>query len=324
MRDWFNAQKLNVFLWSPIFLALGMATYFSITNEPSIITLAVLFIIGIFGTVLLRHIPFVTLAMCLFTGFGYAGIYTHIKNTTLLSHDIHGTEITGRVTDIEYVADKTRIHLKTDNFGNVRVSTSEPVTLHIGDIISGTGGLFKTKPADTPGGFDFARNAYFNNLTAIGYIKDVKTVYTADSHVYSPREYIKDKTNSFLADALILGYKNSLNRPERDTWSKNGVAHLWSISGYHMGLVAGWLFIIFYMIFRCIPKLVRRVPARIPATICSWVGLVGYVCISGGGVATLRAFTMTSLVMLAIIVGRNAISLRITSLAFIILTIINP
>ena len=324
MRDWFNAQKLNVFLWSPIFLAFGMAYYFSIGPEPSIIKLIASFIIGAGGIILFRKIPFVALLMCLFAGFGYAGIYAHIKNTTQISGDIHGIEITGTITNIDYTDDKTRIQVKTDDFGNVRVSTPELVQLKPGEVISGNGGLFKPKPADTPYGFDFARHAYFNNLTAIGYIKDIKTLYTPESAVYNPRLYIKSKSNSFLADALLLGYKNALDTEQRTVWKTNGVSHLWSISGYHMTLIAGWLFIVFYIMFRCIPKLVRRVPARIPATICSWFGLVGYVYLSGGGVATLRAFIMTTLVMLAIIIGRNIMSLRVATLAFIILVIINP
>ncbi len=324
MRDWFNAQKLNVFLWAPIFLAFGMACYFSVGPEPSIVKLIASFIIGTGGIILFRKIPFVALMMSFVFGFGYAGIYAHIKNTPQLSHDLHGVEITGHIIDIDHTEEKMRVHLKTDDYGIIRVSTTDKMELKPGDIISGEGGLFKPKPADVPYGFDFARHAYFNNLTANGYIKDIKMVYTAKTDVYSPRQYIKTKSNSFLTDALLLGYKNALSTEQRDVWNTNGVAHLWSISGYHMTLIAGWLFIIFYIIFRCIPRLVRRVPARIPATICSWVGLVGYVFISGGGVATLRAFIMATLVMLAIILGRAALSMRMAALAFITIALINP
>lgn len=324
MREWFNAQRLNIFLWAPIFLAFGMAFYFSVGPEPELIKLIGVFIFGIVGIISFRKTPIVALIMSFVFGFGYAGLYAHIKNTPQISNDIHGIEITGTVLDTEYSGEKTKIHIKTNDFGIVHVSTHEDIKLTPGDIISGAGGLFKPKPADTPYGFDFARHAYFNNLTANGYIKDIKIVYTAKTDVYSPRNYIKTKANSFLTNSLLLGYKNALSAEQRDVWNTNGVAHLWSISGYHMTLIAGWLFIIFYIIFRCIPKLVRRVPARISATICSWVGLVGYVFISGGGVATLRAFIMATLVMLAIVLGRAALSMRMAALAFITIALINP
>lgn len=324
MKNFLSNQYQNTFLWVPIFLAFGMAYYFSIGFEPGIIKLIIAFIIGISGIILCRKIPFVALMMLAIFGFGYAGIYAHIKNTPQISHDIHNIEISGKILDIDHTDDKIRLHIKSDEFGIVRVTTTDNIQLNAGDIISGNGGLFKPKPSDMPYGFDFARHAYFNNMTATGYIKDIKTTYTTESAVYSIRQYIKNKTNSFLTDSLLLGYKNALNSEQREIWNTNGVAHLWSISGYHMTLIAGWLFIIFYFIFRCIPKLVRRIPARIPATICSWFGLVGYVFISGGGVATLRAFIMATFIMLAIILGRNALSLRMASLTFIIIALINP
>ncbi len=324
MKKFLSNQHQNVFLWSPILLAFGIALYFSISTEPSILTVILSFIIGICGIVALRRFPIIALLMCIATGFGYAGIYTHMKNVPQISHDIHGIEITGTVTEIENTSDKTRIYLNTEKYGTVRVSGASTDNIKIGDIISGNGGLFKPKPADIPNGFDFARHSYFNNITAIGYIKDIKIIYTPEYAVYSLRTKIKNAAKSFLTDTLLLGYKNSLPNAHRAIWNTNGIAHMWSISGYHMTLISGWLFIIFYIIFRCIPKLVRRVPARIPATICSWVGLIGYLFISGCGVATLRAFFMATLVMLAILVGRDVISLRMASLAFIVLIIINP
>ena len=324
MSSWFQIQKLNAFLWSPIFLALGAALYFSIGTEPHIATIICAFIIGIGGIMAFRKIPAIALIMCLAFGFGYAGLYTHAMHPIQISHDTHDIEISGKITNLETVQDKTRIYMSTENFGNIRVSTTESVDLHIGDTISGTGGLFRPKPADIPNGFDFARHSYFNGTTATGYIKDIKTVYTAESGVYSLRTYIKNKSQSFLTDTLLLGYKNALPDSHREIWNKNGIAHIWSISGYHMTLIAGWLFAIFYIVFRSIPKLVRRIPARIPATICSWFGLVGYLLLSGCNVATLRAFIMTTLVMLAIIVGRSVISMRMIALAFIILILTNP
>jgi len=324
MKKFLSNQRENAFLWMPIFLAFGMAFYFTVGPEPRLVKLIAAIITGTAGIILFRKIPIVALIMSFAFGFGYAGIYTHIKNTPQISHDIHNLEITGRILDIDHTEEKIRLHIKTDKFGIVRVTTTDKIQLNPGDIISGDGGLFKPKPADTPYGFDFARHAYFNNMTATGYIKDIKMVYTAKTDVYSPRQYIKMRANSFLTNSLLLGYKNALTNEQRKIWNTNGVAHLWSISGYHMTLIGGWLFIIFYMIFRCIPKLVRRVPARIPATICSWIGLIGYVFISGGGVATLRAFIMATLVMVAIILGRTALSLRMASLAFITIALINP
>ena len=266
MRNWLKSQ--NLFMWTPLFLAFGMAFYFSIFSEPNIYVLLAAFIGGTIFGLLLRRFPIIVLISFFAIGFGYSGIYTHIKQTKTLSHDIHGIEISGKITNLDYTDGKTRIYLATENFGKVRVSTESPKIFNIGDKISGTGGLFKPKPADTPNGFDFARFAYFDGISSTGYITDINITYTPESGVYNIRNNIKKHTKSFLVDSLVLGYKHALPDGHREIWTTNGVAHIWAISGYHMTLIAGWLFFMFYLIFRSCPYIVRRVPARIPALIC--------------------------------------------------------
>lgn len=324
MKEFLYNQYKNLFLWAPIFISFGAGIYFSLNTEPNIWVIVASFLCGTLTFFGVKKYPALCLIACLLTGFGYSGIYAHCKNVPNIEHDVHGIQITGKITNIDYTEEKLRIYLNTSDYGKVRVSTITDNIYNIGDVISGNGGLFKPQPAVIPGGFDFARWAYFDNITATGYINDIKMLHTAETNVYNIRNRIRNITNSFLVDSLVLGYKNTMPSEHRQVWATNGVAHIWSISGYHTTLVMGWLFVLFYFIFRMCPKLVRRVPARIPAIICAWCGLIGYVILSGGGIATLRAFLMATLVMLAFIFGRNVISLRMASIAFITLFAINP
>lgn len=324
MKEFLRNQYKNLFLWCPILVSFGAGLYFSLNNEPNIWTIILSFIFGVISLVGIKKYPVLCLLSFFTLGFGYAGIYAHSKNVPFLEHDSHGIEITGKIYNLDYTDEKLRIYLDTENYGLIRISTDTDTSYNIGDIISGTGGLFQPKPSDIPDGFDFARWLYFDGISATGYIRDIKTLYTTDSGVYNMRNRIRNTTKSFLTDSLILGYKNTMPIEQRKIWATNGVAHLWSISGYHTTLIMGWLFVVFYFIFRLCPKLVRRIPARIPAIICAWLGLIGYVFISGGGVATLRAFLMATLVMLAFVFGRNVISLRMATIAFLVLFTINP
>ena len=324
ISNWLSLQKRNLFLWCPIIASLGMGAYFSISQEQKLWFLISLCTAGIaVGIIFRKHILFVLLA-CIMFGFGYAGIFTHSKTVPFIGHDMHNIEITGKVYDIDYKEDKTQIYMQTKDFGTIRVSTKSNIDFNIGDTITGTGGLFKPDPAIIPGGFDFARWMYFNNISATGYIDAKSVIKSEHIHIGNFRETIHQKSNSFLTDALILGYKKTLPTAERAVWTANGIAHIWSISGYHVSLITGWLCIIFYLIFRSIPAITRRIPARIPAMICAWLGLILYVILSGGGVAILRAFIMASLALLAIILGRNMVSLRIICIAFGVLILINP
>ena len=112
MRDWFKKQSL--FLWAPISLAFGMALYFSLFSEPDIITLVVVFLTGILSGIFLRKFPIIVLISFFAIGFGYAGIYTHSKTVKSLPHDIHGINISGTITGLDYANGKTRIYLQNE------------------------------------------------------------------------------------------------------------------------------------------------------------------------------------------------------------------
>lgn len=300
----------------------GAALYFSLFSEPNIYLILVLLIIGIMGFFIKKPILFPLVS--LFIGFGYAGVYTHIKNTPILSYSQHGIQISGNVHDIDYNNGHMRLTVETKEYGTVHVTDkSGKDIVNIGDTISGKGGLFKPAPANMPETFDAARWAYFNGISANGYISKIQ-IKNHKSSLDGIRQYVHRQAKSTLSDSLILGYKNTISKQEKQIWATNGVAHLWSISGYHLALVGGWLLFLFYIIFRLCPPIVRRIPARIPATICAWFGLLGYLVISGGAIATQRAFLMTSCVMAAFMFGREAFSLRTVGLTFLLLLLVNP
>jgi competence protein ComEC len=51
------------------------------------------------------------------------------------------------------------------------------------------------------------------------------------------QKYIKGKKESGLAEALLIGYKNNLDRDLIQSYSNTGVVHVVAISGLHLGLI---------------------------------------------------------------------------------------
>ncbi len=327
MRDWFENQYQNIFLYVPFLLAGGGALYFSIANEPSLI-LAPFVFTAMIASLFIKRTPKIIRGILIFLfGFYYAAIFTHAINTPQLKHDIHNVDIIGNVKTIDYTDDKIRLYLNTSDNMNVRISVSDDTTQipKVGDTVKINGGLFKPNAADAPETFDYARWSYFNNLTASGYANEIEIISSnKPSGINALRDNLHNKSNSFLADSLILGYKNAVPENDVSIWTATGVGHIWSISGFHMTLVGGWLFAIFYLIFRAIPYITRRIPAKIPAMGLAWCGLLFYLFLSGVDVATVRAFLMTTLIFLAFMVGRSAISMRNIALAFCLIFLINP
>lgn len=334
MRKLWANQSENLFLWVPFIMATGGALYFTLGFEPHIPFVGIISLV-LFALICLWHAPTIIRTIMIFIfGFCYACAYTNIIDTPILNHNVRDIQISGRVTNIDYTAEKSRIYIripasdiniKSDDFAIVRLSIASDVLPDINDTIQTSATLFAPTPAEAPGAFDFARWAYFNGITATGYTNEFTiTEHAKITTANSLRQSIHTRANSKLVDGLVLGYKHTLPDSERKTWTSAGVGHIWSISGLHMTLIIGWLFALFYLIFRSVPYIVRRVPAKNIAMICAWGFLILYVIISGISVATIRAFLMATLVCVAALLGRKAFSLRNICLAFCLIFLINP
>lgn len=336
MRDLWDNQTGNMFLWAPFLMAFGAAAYFTMPNEPGLICPGAIACIAI-AAVFVRRAAIPIKAAALFAfGFFYAAAFTQFIATPQMPRNMRDAQITGIVSKIDYTDTKSRIYIRTASSeinavngrptATVRVSAGSDITLpNIGDTIRADVGLFRPNLPDAPGTFDYARWAYFNNLSATGYITGYDTISHADAGgINNLRDYLHKQAKSFLADSLVLGYKNAVPKDDGPLWTATGVGHVWSISGFHMTLVAGWLFAVFYSIFRMIAPITRRIPARVPAICCAWFGLLFYLFLSGVDVATVRAFLMTTLVFAAFIFGRNAISMRNICIAMCIIFLMNP
>ncbi len=315
-----------------ISFCVGIAIYFALPFDPVVkypIILSLLAIINFF----LWHKKsiFLSATFAFIFGFFYSVFFTNFTDIPKIPYTLRDIKISGVVKNIDYTPDKVRMFITTKIPGNetdalIRVSTDRTeYSPNIGDLVQGTVTLFPPDPPDVPGGFDYAKWAHFNGITATGYMTDYKVTEKSQSMgMAALRDGLHKKFDSKLFDSLVLGYKHSLDKSENDVWKSTGVAHVFSISGFHITLVGGWLFAIFYFLFRSITSLSRRIPARFPATVCAWAGLLFYLFLSGLDVATIRAFLMTSLVFFALIVGRNVFSIRNAGLVFAALLISNP
>ena len=334
MLEFWKNQKDNLFLYVPFIMAAGGALYFSGATEPYI-PFAYIISVVLFAIMCLWRAQTIIRAILIFLfGFCYAYAYTNAIDTPILNRDLHDVHISGRVTNIDYTADKSRIYIRlpardlnidSDKFATVRVSIDSEALPNINDAITTTATLFMPAAPDAPGGFDFARWSYFNGLTATGYIDDFNVLRKSTLNTTNNiRDFLHRRAQSMLVDGLVLGYKNTIPRDQRQIWTSAGVGHVWSISGFHMTLIMGWLFALFYFVFRGIPFVVRRIPAKHIAMICAWFGLILYVVISGASIATLRAFLMATIICGAALLGRGAFSLRNVCLAFCAIFLINP
>ncbi|MCL2331514.1 MAG: ComEC family competence protein [Proteobacteria bacterium] len=300
-------------------------------------------------------------AMLVALGFFYSYSYAHAIATPTIRHDMRGAHVSGVVSRLDYTDARTRVYIGDatvsspygassrdaarnfrDDACTIRLSLSpdEPIPA-IGARITADADLFRPAPADVRGGFDMAEWSYFHGLGATGYITRMSAGAAEPAenpHIsgYGPliqnmrvglHDHIAVHGNdraTALADSLVLGFTNAIPADDSKFAQAAGISHVFSISGFHITLVGGWLFAFFYLIFRSIPAISRRMPARYPAMICAWIGLLAYLEISGAEVAMQRSFLMASLAFAAFMLGRNVFSLRNVALVFGALLLANP
>lgn len=351
-----EAAMLNqtgyLFQWSPICLAVGVGLYFSLRSEPGwqIYTclLAAVAVLVWFGRALRSGwAPLAFGAALVAAGFVLAGARAHSVAEPVLSWRYYGP-IEGRVVALDRSAsDALRVTLDQVRIGDVppdrrpqRVRLSlhgGPVSLTPGQRIMTTGHLSPPQGPVEPGGFDFRRHAWFQRLGAVGYTRvPVVTIAppsdaTEGVRITALRMAISERVRSILpgevggfAAAVTTGDRSGMGQETLRSLRASNLAHLLAISGLHMGLLTGFVFMICRLAMSAIPAVALRLPVRKLAALFALIAATFYLLLSGGNVATERAFVMASVMLGAILIDRRAISLRAVAVAALIVLTLRP
>lgn len=97
--------------------------------------------------------------------------------------------------------------------------------------------------------------------------------------------------------ALIYGDQSSIPDQVRDAYARTGTAHVLSVSGLHLAVVATTAFVLGRLVLVRVPWLALRVLVVRPAALLALVPASLYALLSGGAVATLRSLAMAALVL---------------------------
>jgi competence protein ComEC len=104
----------------------------------------------------------------------------------------------------------------------------------------------------------------------------------------------------------------------------SGLAHLLAISGLHIGLVAGILFIGVRAMLALVGPLALRYPFKKWAAATAIAGALAYALIAGSTVPTQRAFLTVGLVLAAVMLDRRGLSIRLVAWAALAILIVQP
>jgi len=348
-------ERGTPFLFVPVFMATGALTYFAVDREPTFIALWLAAMAAVVLTALARsrlvlHLAFSAL-LCFALGMVFAKVETWHAGTKVLGGEI-STVLTGRVAAIEHQA-SGRTRLTIDVLATerpelkyqpdrVRVSArSIPENLRAGDVVSGIVRLAAPSGPTRPGGYDFSFESYFDGIGASGFFlkgpERAADNWTADrttrffALVENLRNSLADRIRAAIggaegeiAAALVAGVRAGIPEDVNEALRRTGLAHVLSISGLHMALVAATIMFVLRAGFALFPGFASRYPVKKYAAGAGLVALAVYLFLSGSAVAAERSFIMFGIMLLAVIFDRAALTMRNLAIAAIVIIALSP
>lgn len=184
-----------------------------------------------------------------------------------------------------------------------------------------------------PGGFDFERRALEQRIAATGYVLDDG----ANRPLASGRgldawrgrlsqrihQAVPDPTARFVA-ALALGDTRALDDHDWQVLRATGLTHLIAISGFHVGLVAGFGMLLGRGLYRCAPALARRLPMPQGSAASALLLAAAYTALAGFALPTVRTLLMIAALLLARLLRRPQAPSQALAFALIVVLLVDP
>ena len=159
-----------------------------------------------------------------------------------------------------------------------------------------------------PGGFDSERHALAQRIAATGYIRapGLARQLAPGQGVDGWRERMSARIDAAVAStssryvrALALGDTRGLDDADWEVLRATGVTHLIAISGFHVGLVAGFFALCIGGLWKGFPSWARRLPRPQAAGLAALAGAFGYAVLAGFALPTTRTVLMIAVVVMA-------------------------
>ena len=350
----FNKEQNRWSLWVPVLFGAGIGIYFLLPGEISIwwslalvelmIVLAVWFR---YNTGFLTFLAIFSMAVLGFADIQLKAAYLNGEKGIKTEEKLY---VSGRIEKIGFnyrgnqrliLSDATNFDRNRD-LGTVRVSLrSKSSPFKAGECVEMVAQLMPLSKPVLPGGYQFDRKAYFEGLDASGYaISEVLPIDCVGEPSFSNRfRYAVDELRgriirhirsvlppdqASVTAAIVAGEQGVISRKIIQNYRDSGLAHFLSISGLHMTMIAGLMFFLVRLIIAFVPPLALRCDSKKISAVFAILISVFYLFVSGAEIPAQRAFIMNFIVVLGIMLGRRAISMKTISLAALLVLVFTP
>lgn len=346
-----SAARGQLFPWTVVFLACGISLWFWLPFEPRAEHYAVTAVVALIclplwlrGPELAQ--PLVVAVLCVALGVLAAGVRAHMVAAPMLDFRYYGA-VTGRVVEVDRSqSDALRVTLDQvviERTSPERTPQRVRISLHgaevqpplPGQVVMTTAHLSAPQGPAEPGGFDFRRMAFFDGLGAVGYTRSPVVLWAeADpggQMINRLRGWISrgmlaempGQAGAFATGAMT-GDRSAITEATAQALRDSSLAHLLAISGMNMAFLVAFVFGLIRYGLALIPRVALRVNSKKVAALLSLAVGLFYLLLSGSNVATERAFLMVSVMLVAVLLDRRAMTMRSVAISGLILLIWQP
>lgn len=192
--------------------------------------------------------------------------------------------------------------------------------------------LQEIKNAGNPGGFDYKRYALFQGITHQVFLKQdefellsgkkenwfKKFLYRSREKVLNMlRKNIPGDKETGLAEALLIGYKDDLDRRLVQSYTRTGVVHIIAISGLHLGLI-------YWLLVQLFKPLQERKKMKWLRPLFIIAGLWLFSLLAGAQPSVLRSALMFTCIVTGESLGKRSSVINTLAFSAFILLCINP
>lgn len=125
---------------------------------------------------------------------------------------------------------------------NYYLKSDEKININYGDKLYLTGNLKKPKNNTIPNTFNYKKYLNNNNIHYILEVDKINKQISSKNLIYIIKNKIQNRLNKYdikgYLNAFIIGNKNNIDAETYTNYSKNGIIHIFSISGMHISLMA--------------------------------------------------------------------------------------
>lgn len=350
---WLEAERDQLFLWLPVMLGSGIALWFALSDARGW-TLAALLLVSAAAAALAvdrgaratRVIAIAALASAL----GLALIWWRAERVAapVLAKPVVVT-IEALVERVDPLPPRGLVRLRLQpralltSAGPMRVAAlpphiranlrdvDAPAGLSAGAVIRLGVRLLPPPPPAVPGAYDYARVAWFDQVGATGRGFAPVTLLRPGAPDNGLRARLSAHIQAqspgspgAIAAALATGDQGAIALDDAEAMRRAGLAHLLSVSGLHITAVVGATMLIVLRLLALSPWLALHARLPLVAAGAGALAAIGYTLLTGAEVPTVRSCVAALLVLAAIALGREAMTLRLVAAGALIVLICWP